>query len=160
MIEPTIPTGSRRTIDVKPGMYSAAALPGMTRPAPAKKRRQSTIAGISSFFTALIGLPQFSASSSAKACPSASMRSASFSIIAARCIGVVRDHEAKAFSAAATAASTWSGVASLILAMLLPVFGLMTGSASPLPFASFDPISISVCIFTPAPSRVCHPGRA
>jgi hypothetical protein len=42
----------------------------MLRTAPAKKRQQSTMAGISSFLTALIGLPQFSASSAAK--PSAS----------------------------------------------------------------------------------------
>ncbi len=48
--------------------------PGMVRTAPAKKRKQSTIAGISSLSTALIGLPQLSASSAAKAFASASMR--------------------------------------------------------------------------------------
>jgi hypothetical protein len=84
-------------------MYSAAALPGITRAAPAKKRRQSTIAGISSFFTALSGLPQFCASSVAKSSASASTRSASFSISAARCAGVVRDQAAKALVAATTA---------------------------------------------------------
>ena len=50
--------------------------PASQRTAPAKKRQQSTIAGISSFSTALIGLPQLSASSAANASASASMRSA------------------------------------------------------------------------------------
>ncbi len=74
-----MPIGSRRIIEVKPGRYSPATAPGIERTAPAKKRQQSTIAGISSFFTALIGLPQFSASSAAKPSASASMRSAIFS---------------------------------------------------------------------------------
>jgi len=44
--------------------------------APAKKRQQSTIAGISSLITALIGLPQFKDSSAAKPDASFSMASA------------------------------------------------------------------------------------
>ncbi len=47
-MEATTPMGSRRTMLVWPATYSAAALPLKQRAAPAKKRKQSTIAGISS----------------------------------------------------------------------------------------------------------------
>src|SRR3989338_5971211 len=70
------PTGSRRIIDVCPAIYSPAIAPCCQRTAPAKKRKQSTIAGISSPRAALIGLPQFSASSAAKASASGSLRAA------------------------------------------------------------------------------------
>jgi len=46
--------------------------------APAKKRQQSTIAGISSLRTALIGLPQLRLSSAAKPSASFSIASAIF----------------------------------------------------------------------------------
>ena len=51
------PTGSRRIIDVKPVMYSPAAVPSSTRAAPAKKRIWSHIGGISSSIVSCFGLP-------------------------------------------------------------------------------------------------------
>src|SRR5213595_3895639 len=59
-IAPTTPSGSRRTMLVNPCMYSPAALPSRMRAAPAKKRMQSTIGGISSDLVAARGLPTFS----------------------------------------------------------------------------------------------------
>ena len=61
------------------------------RTAPAKKRKQSTTAGISSFRTKWRGLPQFSASRSAYVSAWCSIESASFSSRLARSAGVVRD---------------------------------------------------------------------
>ena len=55
------------------------------------------MAGISSLRAALIGLPQFSASSAAKASASASIRSAMRSSAAARSAGVVRLHPSKPY---------------------------------------------------------------
>src|ERR1035438_1807893 len=60
-------------------MYSPAALPSRQRAAPAKKRRLSAITGSSSFVTASIGLPAFSASMRASSSPCRSIRSASAS---------------------------------------------------------------------------------
>ncbi|MNL52276.1 hypothetical protein D3C87_1754360 [compost metagenome] len=74
-----MPTGSRRTIEVCPGRYSPAVGACRLRMAPAKKRQQSMMAGSSSFFTALIGLPQLSASRLAKSSAFFSIASAIFS---------------------------------------------------------------------------------
>ena len=105
-MEATTPTESRRIIEVWPGRYSPASMPCGTLTAPAKKRKQSTMAGISSRSTAVRGLPQFKDSSAAKASASASMRSASFRSRPERAAGVVRDHAANAAPAAFTAWST------------------------------------------------------
>ncbi len=98
--------GSRLIIDVWPATYSPATLPCMLRTAPAKKRKQSEMAGISSCNTRIRGLPQFRASSVAKASASRSMASASFKRRAERSAGVVRDQDWNALVAAFTAAST------------------------------------------------------
>jgi hypothetical protein len=63
------------------------------------------MAGISSFRAAFIGLPQFKASSAAKASASASIRSAMVNSAAERSAGVVRDQPSNALRAAATARS-------------------------------------------------------
>lgn len=65
-MEATTPTGSRRIIEVCPSRYSPAAIPGRQRAAPAKKRKTSAMAGISSLITQCSGLPQFSDSSCAR----------------------------------------------------------------------------------------------
>src|SRR5664279_4853635 len=57
-------------------MYSPAALPPRQRAAPAKNRRLSAIAGISSLVTASIGLPALSASRRAISEPCSSITSA------------------------------------------------------------------------------------
>ena len=93
-------------MEVWPAMYSPATGPCMLRTAPAKKRKQSETAGISSWSTRILGLPQFSASSVAKVSASRSMASASFNSSAERSAGVVRDQVWNAFAAASTAAST------------------------------------------------------
>ncbi len=56
-MDATTPTGSRRMSEVWPARYSLAALPSMTRAAPAKKRRLSTMA-VTSSTAAASGLPQ------------------------------------------------------------------------------------------------------
>ncbi len=81
-------------------MYSPAALPSRQRAAPAKKRRLSTITGISSALTASIGLPAFSASSRAISSPCSSTTSAIANSAWERCAGVVLDHPPNARRAA------------------------------------------------------------
>ena len=155
-----MPTGSRRIIEVWPARYSPAIGPCWQRTAAAKKRQQSTIAGISSPFMALIGLPQLSASSAARASASASMRSAMRWSAAARSTGVVADQASKAPRAAATAASTCASEASGTSATVSPVRGFSTASAAFSPAARAPPISIDVCISSPPAARMCacaHP---
>jgi hypothetical protein len=81
--------GSRRTNEVNPDMYSAAALPSRVRAAPAKKRIWSTIGGISSDAVRPSGLPvlRLSRATSSSAC--SSMASASRSSASCRSAGVV-----------------------------------------------------------------------
>lgn len=88
-MEATTPTGSRRIIEVCPSRYSPAAIPGRQRAAPAKKRKTSAMAGISSLITQCSGLPQFSDSSCAVVSACAEMASASFRRHSARVFGVV-----------------------------------------------------------------------
>src|SRR5688572_26013911 len=141
--------GSRRIMLVKPGRYSPATEPFITRPAPAKKRNTSAMAGISSFSAAASGLPQFCDSSAAKSWPSASMRSASFSSSVARSFGTVAAQPAKAFDAALTAATICSSEASATCVMTFPVDGLSTFCSSPLPLVSLPLMSSFVFIVGP-----------
>ena len=125
-------------------MYSPATGPCMLRTAPAKKRKQSEIAGISSCSTRILGLPQFSASSVANASASRSMASASFNSSAERSAGVVRDQDWNAFAAAFTAASTCAGEASGRVTIVSSVLGLITASGASVPATNFAPINICV----------------
>ena len=125
------PTASRRAKDVYPSMYSPAALPSRQRAAPAKKRRLSTITGISSLATAARGLPAFRASRRASSSPFSSKRSAIASSAFERSAGVVCDQEANALRAAATASWTSSGVELAACASSSPVAGLRIASLSP-----------------------------
>ena len=125
-------------------MYSPATGPCMLRTAPAKKRKQSDTAGISSCRTRILGLPQLSASSVAKASASLSTASASFDRSAERSAGVVRDQVSNALSAAFTAASTCATEASGRVTMVSSVLGLITASAASVPATNFAPINISV----------------
>src|SRR5262245_50297385 len=138
------PIGSRRIIEVCPAMYSPATAPCRLRTAPAKKRKQSEAAGISSCSMRIFGLPVLSASSAAKDSASLSMASANFNRRVERAAGVVRDQVWNAFSAALTAASTWAGVASGSSTIFASVLGLSTASASPAPATNFEPINICV----------------
>src|SRR4249920_260478 len=126
---------------VCPGRYSSALLPGRQRAAPAKKRKQSTMAGSSSLSTRTRGFPQLSDSSSAKAAASCSMRSASFSSRSERSCGVVWPQLLNADRAAATAASTCAALASGTVATGLPVAGLTMDSSAPWPGMNLPLIS-------------------
>ena len=109
------------------------------------------MAGISSLVTALIGLPQFSASSAARSAALASIASAIASSLAERSAKVVRDQRAKAARAAATARSIWLDSASATPMIASPVRGFSTVSAGPVPASKAPPISrlvsISVSLF-------------
>ena len=89
---PTVtPSGSRLIMLVNPRSYSPVDFPSWTRAAPAKNRRLSVMNGMSAAETE-IGLPTSWASSSARVSASASIASASFSIIAERSLGGVSNH--------------------------------------------------------------------
>ena len=111
-------------------MYSLAALPSMTRAAPAKKRRLSTTTGISSI-AAPTGLPAFFDSRRPSSSARASMASASLSSIPLRSAGVVCRQVSKAVAAAFAARSTSSAPDAWTLAMTLPSAGFSTSSVSP-----------------------------
>ena len=100
------PTGSRRTHDVWPSMYSPADLPSRTRAAPAKKRIWSTIGGISSALVTWSGLPVFLPSAATRSSAARSTSSAKSSSAFWRTEGVDLLQSLKARSAAAYAAST------------------------------------------------------
>src|SRR3954462_8444914 len=112
-------------------MYSPAALPSRLRAAPAKKRRLSTIAPISSSLTACSGLPALRASSSAISSPCSSSASASLSSASERSPGVVFAQPSKAFRAALTARSMSSAVESGACAKGFPSAGLSTSVVRP-----------------------------
>ena len=115
---------------VCPAMYSLAALPSITRPAPAKKRRLSTTTGISSM-AAPTGLPAFFDSSRPSSSARASIASASLSIIRLRSWGVVCCQVSKARAAALAARSTSSAPEAWTWAMTWPLAGFSTASVSP-----------------------------
>jgi hypothetical protein len=146
VIWPTTPTGSRRMIEVRFSTNSAEALPSMTRPAPAKKRRLSTMNGISSSKKALRGLPASAASRSDSSCACSSSRSASSLRAAARSPGVVRAHPSKAPFAAATARFTSSSPESGISAITSPLAGFTTSSVAPSAASTSSP-SMKFCSF-------------
>ena len=95
-------------------MYSLAALPSITRAAPAKKRRLSTVTGISSI-AAATGLPAFFDSRRPSSSARASSPSASFRRARLRSAGVVCCQVSKAVAAASTARSTSSALGRLDL---------------------------------------------
>ena len=134
----TTPTGSRRIMEVKPSIYSPAAMPLMFRTAPAIKRNRSTQAPISSR-AASKGLPVSRDSILAKSLISASRRLATSSKRPERSPGVLAAKLSKASVDALTAASTCSGVASLISQITSPVAGFSTGTAVPAP-SIFSPL--------------------
>src|SRR5437899_2119325 len=144
---PTVtPRGSRRIMLVNPRSYSPADLPSRMRAAPAKKRRLSTMNGMSAADTE-IGLPTSIDSSLVSSSASASSASASFSIMAERSFGGVSNHTSSyAFCAAATARSASSGVATGISAMTSPVAGLMSGAVSPEEESTHSPPT-NICPF-------------
>src|SRR5919112_1222270 len=94
-------------MDVYPLKYSPAALPSMTRQAPAKKRRLSTTNG-SSPRAEVIGLPTSLDSSRASSSACSCRMSASLWSISALSAGVVSNHASNALLAASTALSTSS----------------------------------------------------
>src|SRR6187397_2243366 len=134
---------------VNPGRYSPASAPCIVRAAPAKKRKTSAIAGISSLSAAFSGLPQFCDSRRANSMASASMRSASFMSSAPRSLGTVWAQPVKALAAAFTAAVICSSEASATCAITLPVAGSSTPSSSPLPLTSLPLTSSFVFIVGP-----------
>ena len=107
------PTGSRRIIDVKPVMYSPAAVPSRMRAAPAKKRIWSHIGGISSSSVSCFGLPVFCDSTSTSSSARSSNASAIRSSARWRSLGVVSrqlsNARAESWKAASTSASRESG---------------------------------------------------
>src|SRR5213592_2316212 len=139
------PIGSRRTMLVKPCMYSPVARPSSRRAAPAKNRMQSTMGGISSDLVAASGLPTFSDSMRASSSPLASIASASLSMRSLRSRGVVSDQpSSKALRAAATARLTSSSVPFGTWAIILPVAGLTISCVSlPAPGVHSPPMNIS-----------------
>src|SRR3954468_10882002 len=98
----------------------------MVRAAPAKKRRLSTMNGISSSLNEPMGLPALSDSSSASSSVRASSASASRRRASARSAGVVAAHAGKAARAAATARSTSALVELGAWAISWPVAGFRT----------------------------------
>ena len=104
----------------------------MQRAAPAKKRRLSTMNGISSSLKALSGLPALAASSSVISSACSSIASAIRSSASARSPGVVAAQPSNAARAAPTARSTSAAVESSgAWAIASPVAGLRTGSVAP-----------------------------
>src|SRR5258708_7564751 len=130
---------------VKPVMYSPAARPSSGRAAPAKKRKQSAMGGISSDFVAPRGLPTFSDSMRASSSPCSSIALASLSRRSLRSRGVLLDQTSSyALRAAATARSTSCSVPLGTCAMTLPVAGLMISWVSPpVPGVHSPPMNIS-----------------
>src|SRR6202162_3661382 len=130
---------------VKPVMYSPAARPSSARAAPAKKRKQSAMGGISSDFVAPSGLPTFSDSMRASSSPCSSIALASLSRRSLRSRGVLSNHTSSyALRAAATARSTSCSLPFGTCAMTLPVAGLMISCVSPpVPGVHSPPMNIS-----------------
>src|SRR5437763_14672197 len=140
----TIPTGSRRSIDVYPRMYSPADLPSSSRAAPAKKRRLSAETGISSRAYES-GLPTFNDSSSASSSALSSIASASLSSASARSPGVVSSHSGSAFFAASTARSTSAWVPLGTSAIVSPVAGFRTSIVPPSAASTHSPPTKFFC---------------
>ena len=93
--------GSRRMKEVWSSMYSPADLPSSTRAAPAKKRKWSTVGGISSLAVRPSGLPVSRHSAATNSSARDSSASAIRSRASERSCGVVRPQEPKARCAAA-----------------------------------------------------------
>src|SRR5258706_362732 len=108
--------------EVWPARYSLAALPSITRAAPAKNRRLSTTAGTSSM-AAPTGLPTFRDSSRPSSSARASIASASFRSIRLRSCGVVYCQVSNAAAADSTARSTSSSSDAGTEAMTVPSAG-------------------------------------
>src|SRR6266550_3892339 len=116
---------------VNPFMYSPAARPSSARAAPAKKRKQSAMGGISSLMVTPSGLPTFSDSMRASSSPCSSMTVASLSSISLRSRGVLSDQTSSyALRAAFTAWSTSSAVPFGTVAMTSPRAGFLTSCTS------------------------------
>ena len=113
-------------------MYSPALRPSGMRAAPAKKRRLSTIGGISSDIVTSAGFPAFSASRRTNSSALFSIASASLSRAAWRSFGVVSNQvSSNALVAAATAAFASSAVPSGTVAITAPVCGPMMSRVAP-----------------------------
>ena len=131
MTAPQTPSGSRRTNDVCPAMYSAAASPSRLRAAPAKKRIWSTIGGISSSMVSWKGFPVFSDSARTRSSARASRASAMRKSARLRSEGVVRRQELKASAATLTAWSTSAAPETGASAKASPVLGSTRGAVGP-----------------------------
>ena len=130
-MEPTTPTGSRRTTDVWSPSHSAAAVPLRCRAAPAKYSALSIEPGTSNCLASRIGLPACSDSTAAYSSARADMSRASSARAWERAAGVARDQPPKARWAASTAASTSAGPASSRVAMGRPSLGSTTSCRTP-----------------------------
>ena len=119
-------------------MYSLAALPSITRAAPAKKRRLSTMTGISSI-AAPTGLPALRLSRRPSSSARASIASASLSRARLRSWGVVCCHVSNALAAALTARSTSSGPEAWTWAITWPLAGFSTSRVWPV--GAVDPVA-------------------
>src|SRR5690348_12069780 len=133
-----MPSGSRRTTDVYPSMYSPADLPSNTRAAPAKKRMLSAENGISSR-DAISGFPTFTDSSWASSSACSSMMSAIRWRSSDRALGVRSDHSGHAAFATATARSTSSAEHEGTDAITSPVAGAITSIVSPVALSTNSP---------------------
>src|SRR3954447_8966741 len=142
----TMPSGSRRIIEVYPLMYSPADLPSRLRAAPAKKRRLSAENGISSR-EAMSGLPTLTDSSCASSSACSSSTSASLWRSSQRSFGVFSSHSGAAACAASTARSTSSAPQRGTSAIVSPVAGAITSIVSPeAASAKSPPIRILYCV--------------
>ena len=109
------------------------------RAAPAKNRRQSLIAGISSALNASMGLPALSTSSSVISSACSSSASASLRSIVARSPGVVWLKDSNASRAAFTARSTSCCEESGSSAIVSPVAGFTTANVSSAAASTYSP---------------------
>src|SRR5215203_1332529 len=116
-------------MDVYPRTYSPAALPSITRQAPAKKRKLSTTNG-NSPWADVIGLPTSLDSSRASSSACSCRTSASLWSISALSAGVVSNHASNALLAASTALSTSSSAHLGTSAITSPLAGSITRSHS------------------------------
>ena len=131
---------------VRPATYSLAALPSMTRPAPAKKRRLSTTTGTSSI-AAPTGLPVLRLSSRPISSARASRASASLSSRRLRSCGVECCQLSNAFAAALAARSTSSASEAGTCAMTWPLAGFSTARVLPLALSTQSPLMNCLCVW-------------
>src|SRR6266566_4434442 len=125
--------------------FAGAARPSRSRAAPAKKRKQSAMGGISSEMVGASGLPTFSDSICASSSPCSVMTSASLSRRSLRSRGVLSNQTSSyASRAALTARLTSSSVPLGTDAMTLPVAGLtMSWCSRPVPGTHLPSMNIS-----------------